>query len=88
MRRLSGFLIPDLRLGIAVDGGGARSGAVLRGPVALSFKVTTHVNILVTSCQLLMVALLRHFAPGGKVPGLKPIQIRGCFAGLKSSSPC
>ena len=38
MRRLFGFLIPDLRLEMILGGGGARSGALLRGPVVLSFK--------------------------------------------------
>ena len=48
-RRLFGFLIPDLRLEMVVDGDWRRSGAVMLGPVALSYKVTTHVNIVVTT---------------------------------------
>src|ERR1700756_2639505 len=47
-QRLFGFLIPDLRLEIVLDGGGTRSGALPRVPVALSYKVTTHVNTMVT----------------------------------------
>jgi len=48
MRRLFGFLIPDLRLEMRVGGGGKRSDALLRVAVALSYKVTTHVNTVVT----------------------------------------
>jgi hypothetical protein len=51
MRRLFGFLIPDLRLEMQFDGGWWRSGAVVLRPVALSYKVTTHVNIVVTVRQ-------------------------------------
>ena len=46
----------------ARHGGGATSGALLRGPVVLSYKVTTHVNIVVTAWQ----GIKRHIFGGWK----------------------
>lgn len=43
-RWLFRFLIPDLRLGMVLDGGGGTSGAVLDGPTELSKTTTTHVS--------------------------------------------
>jgi hypothetical protein len=43
-RRLFRFLIPDLRLGMVLDGDGATSGAVLEGRTELSKITTTHVS--------------------------------------------
>ena len=66
MGQLFEFLIPDLRLegdpstpvgrsGCRCwthrHGGEERSDALLRVPVVLSYKVTTHVNIVVTAWQ-------------------------------------
>jgi hypothetical protein len=58
MRRLFGFLIPDLRLEMMIGGGGKRSDAVVLGPVELSKLYTTDGNIMVTSCQILMSAVI------------------------------
>jgi hypothetical protein len=55
MRWLFGFLIPDLRLEIVLDSRGQWSGALLRNPVELSKLRTTDGNIVVTSCQVLMI---------------------------------
>jgi len=89
MKRLFGFLIPDLRLEMMLDRG--RHGAVMLVPVALSKIRTTDGNIVVTSCQVLMSGgKLRvrgarlGFSAAGKGPGLKPIECEvRFFAGLK-----
>jgi len=48
-----------LRLETVLDGGGTRSGALLRVPVALSYKVTTHVNTVVTTWQGIKYPIFR-----------------------------
>jgi hypothetical protein len=77
MRRLFGFLIPDLRLEMMIGGGGKRIDGVLLGPVELSKLYTTDGNIVVTSCQILMSAVIlrlpgsRCVLAGWKNPGAK-----------------
>jgi hypothetical protein len=61
-----GFLIPDLRLEIVLDGGRGKSGAVPLCPVELSKLHTTHGNIVVTSCQILMSAVILRL-PGSRL---------------------
>jgi hypothetical protein len=79
---------------MVLDGGGKKSGVLLLGPVELSKLRTTNGNIVVTSCQVLMSAVILrllvvvgshlHSSAAGKGPGLKPIECEvRFFAGLK-----